>query len=90
LSAATCAGWTALANLYTPDGAFERDVVLDRCPELLVFDHAFIRQAPQRTLAVESQMHSLSGTKHRLVVQIAAMVWSSKPCKWHGFCAINC
>ena len=51
LSAATCAGWTALANLYTPDGAFERDVVLDRCPELLVFDHAFIRQAPQRTLA---------------------------------------
>ena len=51
LSAATCAGWTALANLYTPDGAFQRDVALDRCPELLVFDHAFIRQAPQRTLA---------------------------------------
>jgi len=51
LSAATCAGWTALANLYTPDGAFERDVVLDRCPDLLVFDHAFVRQAPPRTLA---------------------------------------
>tara|TARA_Y100000739_G_scaffold182835_1_gene161107 strand:+ start:577 stop:1677 length:1101 start_codon:yes stop_codon:yes gene_type:complete len=51
LSASTCAGWTALANLYTPDGAFESDVVLDRCPDLLVFDHAFVRQAPPRTLA---------------------------------------
>ena len=51
LSAATCAGWTALANLYSPDGAFESDVVLDRCPDLLVFDHAFVRQAPPRTLA---------------------------------------
>ena len=50
-SASTCAGWTALANLYTPDGAFQNDVVLDRCPDLLVFDHDFVRQAPPRTLA---------------------------------------
>jgi len=49
-SAATCAGWTALANLYSPGGAFERDVTLDRCPDLLVFDHALVRQAPSATL----------------------------------------
>jgi glycerol dehydrogenase len=50
-SAATCAGWTALANLYSPEGAFEADVALERCPELLVFDHDLVRQAPARTLA---------------------------------------
>jgi glycerol dehydrogenase len=50
-SAATCAGWTALANLYSPSGAFRADVALDRCPELLVFDHGLVRQAPPRTLA---------------------------------------
>ncbi|MBL6801544.1 MAG: iron-containing alcohol dehydrogenase family protein [Synechococcus sp. BS307-5m-G38] len=51
LSASTCAGWTALSNLYSPDGAFQGDVALDRCPDLLVFDHALVRQAPTRTLA---------------------------------------
>lgn len=50
-SAATCAGWTALANLYSPDGAFEGDVALERCPDLLIFDHDLVRQAPLRTLA---------------------------------------
>jgi glycerol dehydrogenase-like iron-containing ADH family enzyme len=50
-SAATCAGWTALANLYSPQGAFEGDVALARCPDLLVFDHDLVRQAPPRTLA---------------------------------------
>jgi glycerol dehydrogenase len=50
-SAATCAGWTALANLYSPAGAFRHDVVLERCPDLLVFDHELVRQAPRRTLA---------------------------------------
>ena len=49
-SAATCAGWTALANVYSPEGAFRYDVALERCPELLVFDHDLIRQAPVRTL----------------------------------------
>ncbi len=51
LSASTCAGWTALSNIYSPQGAFERDVALDRCPDLLVFDHGLVRQAPPRTLA---------------------------------------
>ena len=51
LSAATCAGWTALSNIYSVDGAFKRDVVLKRCPDLLVFDHRLVRQAPPRTLA---------------------------------------
>jgi glycerol dehydrogenase-like iron-containing ADH family enzyme len=50
-SAATCAGWTALANLYSEQGAFEGDVALARCPDLLVFDHALVQQAPARTLA---------------------------------------
>ena len=50
-SAATCAGWTALANVYSPQGAFIGDVALARCPDLLVFDHGFVRQAPARTLA---------------------------------------
>jgi glycerol dehydrogenase-like iron-containing ADH family enzyme len=50
-SAATCAGWTALANLYSPDGAFLKDVALARCPDLLVFDHDLVRRAPGRTLA---------------------------------------
>ena len=51
LSASTCAGWTALSNIYSPLGAFEGDVALDRCPDLLVFDHCLVRQAPPRTLA---------------------------------------
>ena len=51
LSAATCAGWTALSNLYSPEGAFEGDQVLERCPDLLVFDHDLLLSAPPRTLA---------------------------------------
>ena len=50
-SAATCAGWTALANVYSPEGAFSYDVPLRHCPELLVFDHRLVAQAPPRTLA---------------------------------------
>ena len=51
LSAATCAGWTALANIYSEDGAFVSDVALDACPDLLIFDHGLVRQAPNQTLA---------------------------------------
>lgn len=51
LSAATCAGWTALSNIYSTTGAFEGDVALKRCPDLLIFDHSLVRQAPARTLA---------------------------------------
>jgi len=50
-SAATCAGWTALANVYSPEGAFRYDVPLKRCPEMLVFDHDLVAAAPSRTLA---------------------------------------
>ena len=50
-SASTCAGWTSLSNIYSSKGAFIKDVTLDSCPELLIFDYSFIRQAPPRTLA---------------------------------------
>jgi glycerol dehydrogenase-like iron-containing ADH family enzyme len=49
-SAATCAAWTALSNIYSDGGAFEYDVSLDHCPNLLILDYALIRTAPQRTL----------------------------------------
>ncbi|KKZ12501.1 MAG: oxidoreductase [Candidatus Synechococcus spongiarum SP3] len=50
-SAATCAGWTALANVYSEAGAFIYDVDLARCPELLIFDHQLVATAPARTMA---------------------------------------
>ncbi len=51
LSASTCAGWTALSNIYTPDGKFIKDIILKKCPDLLIFDHSIVRTAPSRTLA---------------------------------------
>ena len=50
-SASTCAGWTALSNIYTKHGQFIKDVALRSCPKVLVYDHNFIRTAPPRTLA---------------------------------------
>ena len=49
-SGATCAAWTALSNIYTDAGAFQYDVSLNHCPELLILDYSLIKQAPQRTL----------------------------------------
>lgn len=49
-SAATCAGWTALANVYSETGAFEYDVPLSRCPDLLIVDYELIQQAPPKLL----------------------------------------
>ena len=49
-SAATCAAWTALSNVYTDLGAFQYDVSLIRCPDLLILDYDLIQTAPQRTL----------------------------------------
>ncbi|RUR77087.1 hypothetical protein PCC6912_40460 [Chlorogloeopsis fritschii PCC 6912] len=49
-SAATCAAWTALSNVYSDEGAFLYDVALDRCPDLLILDYDLIQTAPQRTL----------------------------------------
>ncbi|BAU04967.1 iron-containing alcohol dehydrogenase family protein [Fischerella sp. NIES-3754] len=49
-SAATCAAWTALSNVYSEQGAFLYDVALDRCPDLLILDYDLILTAPPRTL----------------------------------------
>ncbi|MBV5257568.1 iron-containing alcohol dehydrogenase family protein [Synechococcus moorigangaii CMS01] len=49
-SAATCAAWTALSNVYSDQGAFQYDVSLAQCPNLLILDYGLIRTAPQRTL----------------------------------------
>ena len=50
LSASTCAGWTALGNIYSPQGQFIKDVNLKSCPDILVFDYSFIKTAPINTL----------------------------------------
>ncbi|ELR96215.1 iron-containing alcohol dehydrogenase family protein [Gloeocapsa sp. PCC 73106] len=49
-SGATCAAWTALANVYTNEGAFQYDVPLTKSPELLILDYDLLKNAPQRTL----------------------------------------
>lgn len=49
-SAATCAAWTALSNVYSDQGAFLYDLALDRCPDLLILDYDLVLTAPQRTL----------------------------------------
>ncbi|MBE9035750.1 iron-containing alcohol dehydrogenase family protein [aff. Roholtiella sp. LEGE 12411] len=49
-SAATCAAWSALSNVYSETGAFLYDVTLSRCPDLLILDYDLIQTAPQRTL----------------------------------------
>lgn len=49
-SAATCAAWTALSNVYSPAGGFQYDVSLRHCPELLILDYQLILSAPPCTL----------------------------------------
>ena len=49
-SAATCAAWTALSNLYSNDGIFQYDVSLPHCPDLLILDYQLIASAPPKTL----------------------------------------
>lgn len=49
-SAATCAAWTALSNVYSEAGAFRYDVSLANCPDLLILDYSLIQTAPLRTL----------------------------------------
>lgn len=49
-SAATCAAWTALSNVYSEQGAFLYDVSLERCPDLLLLDYDLVATAPQYTL----------------------------------------
>ena len=50
LSASTCAGWTALGNIYSKQGQFIKDLNLHSCPDILVFDYSFIATAPTKTL----------------------------------------
>ncbi len=49
-SAATCAAWTALSNVYSEQGAFLYDVSLENCPNLLLLDYDLIATAPAYTL----------------------------------------
>lgn len=49
-SGATCAAWTALSNVYSEGGAFQYDVGLTQCPNLLLLDYEVIATAPTRTL----------------------------------------
>ncbi|AFY31496.1 iron-containing alcohol dehydrogenase family protein [Calothrix sp. PCC 7507] len=49
-SAATCAAWSALSNVYSETGAFLYDVALSNCPDLLILDYELIATAPQSTL----------------------------------------
>lgn len=49
-SAATCAAWTALSNVYSEQGSFLYDVSLNRCPDLLILDYELVKSAPKRTL----------------------------------------
>ena len=49
-SAATCAAWTALSNVYSEEGAFLYDVSLENCPNLLLLDYDLIATAPAYTL----------------------------------------
>ncbi len=49
-SAATCAGWTALSNVYSQEGAFLYDVGLPQCPAAIVLDYDLVATAPKRTL----------------------------------------
>lgn len=49
-SAATCAAWTALSNVYSDTGAFLYDVSLTACPNLLILDYDLVQTAPLRTL----------------------------------------
>lgn len=49
-SAATCAAWTALSNIYSDQGAFLYDVPLPKCPDVLILDYDLVQTAPQRTL----------------------------------------
>ncbi|NEP02203.1 MAG: iron-containing alcohol dehydrogenase family protein [Symploca sp. SIO2E9] len=49
-SAATCAAWSALSNIYSDGGAFLYDVSLQKCPDLLILDYSLIETASPRTL----------------------------------------
>ncbi|MBO9542503.1 iron-containing alcohol dehydrogenase family protein [bacterium] len=50
-SAATCAAWTALSNVYSSEGTWLYGVALPTNPYAVVVDHAVVATAPARLLA---------------------------------------
>lgn len=50
-SAATCAAWTALSNVYSPSGTWLYGVPLPTNPNAVIVDHALVATAPRRLLA---------------------------------------
>ena len=50
-SAATCAAWTALSNVYSDAGGWLCGVPLDQGPQAVFLDHGLILDAPVRLLA---------------------------------------
>jgi glycerol dehydrogenase-like iron-containing ADH family enzyme len=50
-SAATCAAWTALSNVYSPEGTWLYGVPLPTNPYAVVVDYAVVATAPARLLA---------------------------------------
>lgn len=49
-SAATCAGWAALSNIYSEAGEWQYGIELSSVPQGILIDYAMIATAPQRTL----------------------------------------
>lgn len=49
-SAATCAGWAALSNIYSDTGEWQYGIELSSVPQGILIDYAVIATAPQRTL----------------------------------------
>ncbi len=49
-SAATCAGWAALSNIYSESGEWQYGIELPSVPQGILIDYAVIATAPQRTL----------------------------------------
>lgn len=50
-AAATCAAWTALSNVYSPEGQWRYGVPLPTGPAEVLVDYAVIARAPARLLA---------------------------------------
>lgn len=50
-SAATCAAWTALSNVYSPSGTWLYGVPLPTNPDAVIVDHTLVGSAPPRLLA---------------------------------------
>ncbi len=50
-SAATCAAWTALSNVYSDAGGWLYGVSLEQAPQAVFLDHGLILDAPVRLLA---------------------------------------